>query len=91
MQCGVREVAERFSFPELFLIIRRDARRRASDLRYAAISRVLAAGSPWNDKVARRANDFIKSLDDSEPVAADKSPGVLVRLFAKAGIPIEEV
>lgn len=91
MQCGVREVAQRFSFPELFLILRRDAKRKAADLRYGSIAQVLAAAAPWSEKAAKRANDFLAALDDAEPVDTQHNPGELVRLFAESGIPLEKV
>jgi hypothetical protein len=87
---GVAEVAEMLSFPELFLILRRDAKRKAADFRLMAIAQILAASAPWNKDAAKRANDFISALDEPETVAPEQSTGELTRMLMQAGIPVRE-
>jgi len=87
---GVAEIAALLSFPELFLILRRAERRRIDNLHIEAVAGILAACAPWNEKSARRANEFVQSLAPSEPVDEKRSAGELTRLLGQAGIPIKK-
>ena len=86
---GVAEIADMLSFPELFLILRRDAKRKAADLRFMATAQTLAACSPWSKEAAKRANDFINSFAEKR-AKPEESANQLMRMFAGAGIPINK-
>ena len=85
---GVAEIANMLSIPELFLILRRDALRRAELMRSTAVSNILAAAAPWSKEAAKRANNFIQSLTPEKPASEKESSNELIRLFAESGIPI---
>jgi hypothetical protein len=81
------EVAQRYSFPEIFLVLRRSDNRRRADLSVMATAQMLGSAAPWSKESGQRASDFIKSLANDKPAkkAGQKS---LVRMFSAAGIPV---
>lgn len=83
-------MAETTSFPELFLLLRRDAKHKREALRLNALAQVLAAKSVWNEEAAEAASTFIDSLDDSPAPPPEDNTHALIRMFAGFGIPIEE-
>ena len=90
MGMGVEAVANILSFPELFLILRRDAKRKTADFRFSAIARTLAAAAPWSTDAAKKANDFIQSLEEPKEADPQQNTGELARILAQAGIPVRE-
>jgi len=87
---GVAEIAALLSFPELFLILRRDAKSKAADLRLMAVAQVLGASAPWSKEAAKKANEFIASLSEKEEVAPQQSTSELTQMLVNAGVPVRE-
>jgi hypothetical protein len=87
---GVAEIAEMLSFPELFLILRRDAKRKAADFRLMALSQILAAAAPWSTEANEKANKFIRSLSEPEETDPEQNTNKLIQMFSGSGIPIRE-
>jgi len=84
----VAEIANTLSFPELFLILRRAAARRAEAYQVMATAQILAACAPWSKDAAKKAERFVKSLAPAEKQNPRDAGNELLKMFAKAGIPV---